>query len=428
MTLTANESSEIGHDDPLHGILFVDTDCHFTEPPDLWSARIPATSRARVPKQKTVDGHTDWYMDDEQFAGLGGNVLRRDGKRMHGISSVQPFAELHESTWSVPARLELMDSIGCLAEVIYPNGLGFSSNYMFTLDNLAERAVILQTYNDFCVDIQEESGGRLLPQCMVPVWDMDFTVKEMTRLIDKKITGFLLSDKPELLGLPEPIDPYFDPMWDVLNESGTVVSHHIASSVTKEEHEELRAIQSGLGAKPDQTMRRNPAPGFASLPMLRQSIAPVPYLAMANARIISNLIVSDLFDRFPRLKFFSAETGIGWVPYMLKQLEYFFDDWVRDDTELRYAKRRPSEYFRDNLYVSFYFEDDVGHVISKIGEKNIMVETDFPHPSCLYPNTRNLLGQSLVGVDPAARARILRDNAAEAWGIDVPALEGLLHT
>jgi hypothetical protein len=123
------------------------------------------------------------------------------------------------------------------------------------------------------------------------------------------------------------------------------------------------------------------------------------------------------------LNFFSAETGIGWVPFMLSSLEYLFDDMVRDKVELRYAKRRPSEYFRDHVYVSFFFEDDVAHVLPRIGEKNVMVETDFPHPGCLYPDTRRSLARSLAEVDPDARVDILRDNAGGLWRIDIPSLE-----
>ena len=48
---------------------------------------------------------------------------------------------------------------------------------------------ILRTYNDFLVDIQQESNERLIPQAILPVWDMDFTVAEMTRLLDKGIRG-----------------------------------------------------------------------------------------------------------------------------------------------------------------------------------------------------------------------------------------------
>ena len=48
---------------------------------------------------------------------------------------------------------------------------------------------------------------------------MYLTIREMTRLLDQGIRGFTLSDKPELLGLPELPQPYCEPMWDLFNES-----------------------------------------------------------------------------------------------------------------------------------------------------------------------------------------------------------------
>lgn len=191
-------------DDPLSDIRFVDCDAHFSEPPDLWTSRMPRSLSSRAPVLKTVDGQSNWYLGDEIFASMGGNAIRKGRERIHGcLGSIQPFEDLDESAWSVPARVKLMDELGILAQIVYPNGIGFSSNYIFAIEDVRERKALLQAYNDFYVDVQSESGGRLLPQCMLPIWDMQFTVDEMTRLIDQKVTGFTLSDRPELLGLPE---------------------------------------------------------------------------------------------------------------------------------------------------------------------------------------------------------------------------------
>ena len=49
----------------------------------------------------------------------------------------------------------------------------------------------------------------------------------------------------------------------------------------------------------------------------------------------------------------------------------------------------PSEYFRDHWYATFWFEKNRGDVqglIDSVGEDNVLFETDFPHPTCLYPD------------------------------------------
>src|SRR5262249_39473118 len=150
---------------------------------------------------------------------------------------VQPFDDIDHAAWSVKERLALLDQIGIWAQILYPNGIGFSSNHVFAIEDETTRRLVLQTYNDFLVDTQLESDGRLFPQALLPVWNIDFTVEEIARLVEKGITGFTMSDKPELIGLPELPEPYFDPMWDILNDTGSVVNFHIGSGNRREETE-----------------------------------------------------------------------------------------------------------------------------------------------------------------------------------------------
>ena len=56
---------------------------------------------------------------------------------------------------------------------------------------------------------------------------------------------------------------------------------------------------------------------------------------MSNVRIITNLCMSDLFDRYPNVKIVSAESGIGWVPFALEAMEYQLDEMVTDPAEVR---------------------------------------------------------------------------------------------
>ena len=68
-----------------------------------------------------------------------------------------------------------------------------------------------------------------------------------------------------------------------------------------------------------------------------------------------------MFDRYPKLKIVSAESGIGWIPFVLEALEFQFDEMVTEADELSHSKRRPSEYFRDHISVMFWFEKRARH-------------------------------------------------------------------
>jgi predicted TIM-barrel fold metal-dependent hydrolase len=239
-------------------------------------------------------------------------------------------------------------------------------------------------------------------------------------LLDRGIRGFTLSDKPELLGLPELPEPYFEPMWDLFDQSGAVANFHIGAGARKEEIESLRAAR----LKPRQTDFSNqpapsvPRPTWRSFGHQRMLAVYASQMYMSNVRIIANLTMSDLFDRFPGLKIVSAESGIGWVPFMLESLEFQFDEMITEDDELALQQRRPSEYFRDHIYVMFWFEKLAPEkLIGDIGVRNVLVETDIPHPTCLYPVPREHFARVLANLDESSRRRVLQDNAAELYRI-----------
>jgi uncharacterized protein len=399
----------------------IDADAHFTEPPDLWTSRAPASMQDRVPVMMTVDGNTAWFIDGEPWASTGGNTIQTGARKVLGTHVVQPFEIVDRSAYSVSERLALMDEMGIWAQVIYPNGIGFASNHVFAIKDEEQRALVLQLFNDFYVDVQRESGGRLLPQAMLPIWDMDFTIREMTRLLDQGITGFTLSDKPELLGLPELPRPYFAPMWDLFNESGAVANFHIGAG---QRREDLEAIRGGRDAgDPD---GGGPIPAVApnawnSFGRQRRLAVGATQMYMSNVRIVTNFCMSDIFDRYPKLKIVSAESGIGWVPFILEALEYQLDEMVTNPEEVAQQQRRPTEYFRDHISVMWWFEKLApATIIEQIGVKNVLVETDVPHPTCLYPSPAEHFLRVMKDVDPYVRQRVLQDNGAELYGIALP--------
>jgi uncharacterized protein len=422
MTMTRPKVEAGNFDEGLH---IVDCDSHFTEPPDLWTSRTPASKHHLMPQHKVVDGRTAWYIDGEMWASIGGNTIAGHGEKVRGTHILQPFEDIDPAAWSVKERLELMDRAGIWTSVTYPNGIGFSSNHIFAIDDLSRRMDILRTYNDFLVDIQTESGERLIPQAMLPVWDMDLTIQEMTRLLDEGIRGFTLSDKPELIGLAELPQPYWDPMWDLFNESGAAVNFHIGSGARREEQEAIRNARNL-----EITFRGGPQenpPAVAdnfwhSFGAQRRQAVGASMIGFSNMRIVSNLCASDLFDRYPKLKVVSAESGIGWVMYILECLEFQLAEIVTDPDEVKLQQRTPMECFRDHISVMFWFEKLApSKIIEDIGVKNVLVETDVPHPTCLYPGAREKFQETIGHLDPYVRRRVLQDNAVELYGLKLPA-------
>jgi predicted TIM-barrel fold metal-dependent hydrolase len=386
-------------------IQIIDCDAHVTEPPDLWSSRAPAALKSRMPQMKTIDGVTAWYLDDEYWCTTGGNVIEQGpngSQKVVGSHILQPFERIAESAWQVKPRLEVMDGLGIWAQILYPNAIGFSSNHMLEVDDLGLRKAILTTYNDFLADWQRESNGRLYPQGLLPIWDMKLVVEEIRRGKEELgLTGFVLTDRPELVDLPDLDDPYWNPLWETADALGTPLNFHI-----------------GSGRK-NAKVRGTPEYSWPTYGPQKKLALSSTQNYMSNVRIICNLIMSTLFDRYPNLKFVSAESGIGWIPFALEALEYQLDENVTTEMD---QKRRPTEYFRDHIYPTFWFET-IGptKLIEDIGVNNVLIETDFPHPTCLYPTASEHYEQVLGGLDPAIQRRVLQDNAVELFGLQLPA-------
>jgi uncharacterized protein len=110
------------------------------------------------------------------------------------------------------------------------------------------------------------------------------------------------------------------------------------------------------------------------------------------------------------------------VPFVLEAMEYQLDEMVTDPDEVNLQQRRPTEYFRDHIYVTFWFER-VGpsKLMEDVGVHNVLVETDVPHPTCIYPDSRQRLAEAMAGLDEYTRRRVFQDNGVELYGLPLPA-------
>ncbi len=141
---------------------------------------------------------------------------------------------------------------------------------------------------------------------------------------------------------------------------------------------------------------------------------------LTNARVLANLIFSGVLERFPSLKFVSVESGIGWIPFVLETLDYQLAETAPNSMD--YLTMSPTEYFRRQVYGCFWFEKLApSRLIEQVGVDNVMFETDFPHPTCLYPNNQQHVADVLADVDPVVRRNVLQDNASALYRIPVPA-------
>lgn len=385
-------------------IKIIDADTHLTEPHDMWVKRAPAAIRDRVPQVKMLDGIRSWVIDGDKSIGTGAHpnsaILKQGGKvrDLDRFLALQ-FEDVHSGSSSLKERLAVMDEAGIYAQIVYPNILGFGGQQAAKVDPELRLATV-QIYNDAMAELQDESGQRLFPMALLPWWDMKEAVRETERCIAMGMKGININSDPHMHKdangdpIPDLGHEHWYPLWEVCEDGNLPINFHIGASET--------AID-WMGQQGWPSLTRDLASGIMGA-----------MIFFNNGKTVSNLIYSGLLDRYKGLKFVSVESGIGWVPFLMEALDYQLEEIA----ETKGFEKKPSEYFRSNFYACFWFEKkDVSDMLHKVGIDNCLFETDFPHPTSLYPIDN--LEERLSTLTAEDRAKVLSLNAAKLYGIAI---------
>jgi predicted TIM-barrel fold metal-dependent hydrolase len=408
----------MGREDPaltsIRGIPVLDVDTHLTEPADLWTSRAPKKYRELVPRVVTkstdaVQGALGkwsgvaeapvWVVEQDVVLGFAGgsSVINKDNVKVRGSGFVHwPLTDLSPAASFVEPRLEMMDDVGIWGQIVYPNAVGFGGQSFASIADPELRMLCLTIWNDAMAEMQEESGNRLYGMGVIPWWDTELAVKEISRIHDLGLKGVNTNADPQNQGMPDLSDSYFQPMWEACADLDLPVNFHNGASVTQ---------RSYMGTSPWPSLDADSSIALGSA-----------MIYLGNARILSNLIFSGVLDRNPSLRFVSVESGIGWIPFILDALDY---QMVEQDVQL---SMKPSEFFDRQLYSCFWFESGTTLLedIERLGVGHCMFETDFPHPTCLYPQPLARVAETLENVDWKARELLLGGTAAKVYNITLP--------
>ena len=387
--------------DVLAGIKIIDADTHLSEPADLWTSRAPARYRDLVPQQRQINGRGRWVIGgDIDLGGTGASsVVDPQGEKTYGVGWMKlDVSEVHAASSQIPARLAMMDRLGVYAQIMYPNLAGFGNQAFMRVQDPELRLLCAQIYNDAGAEHQEQSGQRIFTMALVPWWDIDAAVQEVRRCAAMGLRGVVTCSNPEDAGLADLSRPDWEPFFEACQELGMSINFHIGSSQREMDF-------YGKTSWPSHGNETRLALGSANL-------------FMGNARVIGNLIYAGVAERFPGCKFVSVESGVGWVPFYLDALDYEMHETMPNDGKK--LSLLPSEYYKRQFYSCFWFERTglVG-AIAALGAETVLFETDFPHPTCLYPNGRDHIRSSLAQLDDYTRRRVLQDNAAALYRIEV---------
>ena len=128
-----------------------------------------------APRVPSTDGILcSWWRYEDHFW-----IMRR----YHAASGFEPhevdnggitFDEVREGCWCPAARLVDMDTNGVAASLCFPNYPRFAGQLFLNGKDKELSLVCVEAYNNWMVeDCTGNSGGRLIPLCVAPLWDVE---------------------------------------------------------------------------------------------------------------------------------------------------------------------------------------------------------------------------------------------------------------
>jgi len=133
-------------------------------------------------------------------------------------------------------------------------------------------------------------------------------------------------------------------------------------------------------------------------------------------RAIAALIFGGVFERYPALKVGAVEFEIAWAPYFMNRMDNVYSERAQGVTHHRFKHGAlPSDFFRQNVFISFQ-EDALGiQLRSYVGVDNLMWGSDYPHAESTFPKSREIVDRILQDVPDEEKRKIVGDNVARLY-------------
>jgi predicted TIM-barrel fold metal-dependent hydrolase len=390
----------------------VSVDDHVVEPSHVWEMWLPSRFKEQAPRierrgvgpmRHTGGGNYEitwdedapkadcWIFEDlvyvhkRHVAAVG---FDRDEMTMTPIT----YDEMRSGCYEPKARIDDMELNHVEASLCFPTFPRFCGQTF--MEATADRALGLacvQAYNDWMVEEWcGDSGGRLIPLCLIPLWDAELAATEVRRNAARGVRAVCFSEIPYHLGLPSVHTAAWDPFFAACGETGTVVCMHIGSS------SKMPATSPDAPAAVATTLSFNNA--MASL---------------------ADFLFSGVLVRFPDLRLAYSEGQIGWLPYVLERVDDVWSEhraWggVRD-----VIPEPPSSYYYRQVYGCFFRDQHGLDALDKVGLDNITFETDYPHTDSTWPNTKQVAEEMMRGLTEEQVYKVVRGNAIRMLQLDL---------
>jgi predicted TIM-barrel fold metal-dependent hydrolase len=318
--------------------------------------------------------------------------------------------DLRIRNWDDERRDRDQLSQGVVGEVIFPNTVPpFYPGFVLfagppTAEEYSHRRAGIQAHNRWLADFCARKPAQRAGVGQIFLNDLDDAIADATWIKEHNLRGGVLLPNvaPDVKWVQPLYDPHYDRLWAALQDLEIPVNLH-----------------GGTGS---------PNYGrYAATPTLM-----ISEVGFYGLRPFVHMLLSGVFERFPRLKFVITESSAGGIPPILAQLDGVLAS-IRGGAigELKYRAqdalpRSATEYWHQNCWsgASFPRPADVA-AREVLGHDRFMWGSDYPHDEGTSPFTLEAIRQVLHHLPEAELRDIFAGNAAKLYGFDLDALAPL---
>jgi uncharacterized protein len=374
-----------------------DADSHIMELPDFLVAHADPDARDRMPRIHVAAPRLQ--------EGLVDAVARRG----HAPDHVARLLALGDGLIAGPKGYQALGAFNGQERSQALNLLGFSEQLVFATFSagvtfsekrpVPERYAAARAHNramaEFCA-----GDGRLLGVALLPLDDVPCALDELEHAISLGLRAAWVPHRP--CGGRSPGHGDLDPVWERLAAANIPFLLHVGGYPLQIDPAWMntgRAIPTDwLGGgenvrSKDMTSLHHPAETF-----------------------LGALVLDGVLERHPTLRGGAIELGAGWVPSMLRRLDWTAEIWRKSEPDVAALQRRPSEQIIAQLAFTPYPYEDIGELIAQSDSRLYMFSSDYPHTE----GGRHPLGRftsSLTRCSAEAQEQFFAGNFARMFSV-----------
>ena len=366
----------------MAGYRLVSSDSHIIEPVDLWEKRIDSRFKDRAPRVVREGDYDQWYCDGASFGAIGTNqqagVRFEEPEKLNRAGSMDtaPLGGLDPDAHVMDLELD-----GVVGAVLYPSQ-GLSLWRVPASDILS---AVFRAYNDYLAEFCHPYPDRLKGIAMINVDEVEDAVGELERATRLGLVGAMITVRPML----RYDHPTYERLWAAAQDLRMPLSLHIGTARWRPGVDMLALAQDALF--------------FATVETdVRESLGAI--------------ILSGVFERFPKLRMGAIEFEVLWAPYFMGRIDNVYRERAIGVAGHRFkSDALPSDFFRSNVFVSFQ-EDDLGiQLRHEVGVENLMWASDYPHAESTFPRSREIVERILQDVPEDEKTLIAGENTARLY-------------